>query len=249
MNSSTNTPFLFINTTAPDRKLLQTGTSQVILALRFTAAVFSVLNISVLAHPRLKDPLYKFLLVMSIADCLYSGSLFFLGMFAKYCYAHSVSATGYFIFLLLYIIISEYLTSSLAFFNIILELFLTGQRIVIISNNVDSCLKTAKFKHVFALLASVSLAVYAPTLFMNSISAAMVEDTSKNLVYLDYRLVKTEFSLTKTAAAYVTTMNIARMVLVTCVLFILNIIASIKFRAFLKKKFHLKEMSSKFNFV
>jgi hypothetical protein len=235
-----------MNQTVPNldgRKILFVNSSPTIMAFRCVATLFSLLNICVLAHSKLKDKLFKFLLAMAVADFLYSGLIFALSELARLSYAGYVGPTGYFIFLVLYILISEHITSCLAFFNIILEIFLTLQRIVIISNNIDSCIKKIKFEQVCSTLLTVTALIYAPMLFMNTIKRVEIRNVNASIV--EYRLVKTEFSRSGPALTYVIGLNITRIALVTTVLLIFNIIAIFKFRAYLMKKFYLKEISCK----
>jgi hypothetical protein len=241
-------PFNLTVSNVVGRKILLVNSNTIIMTFRCVAIFFSILNMSVLAHSKLKDTLYKFLLAMAVSDFLYSGLIFALSIFARLCYVGDVGPTGYFVFLVLYILISEFITSCLAFFNIKLEIFLTLQRIVIISNNTDSFLKTSKYKYVCSFLMAVTATLYTPMLYMNEITRMEFYDESSNATLVDYRLVKTEFSRGRFALNYVTSLNTTRIALVTLVFLVFNIAAIVKFRAYLMKKFYLKEITSKFTF-
>jgi hypothetical protein len=105
--------------------------------LRFTATSTSLICILVLAHPRLNDPTYRYLLVISLCDLVYSLSLFLISCefwLRRESVPRLPSKSHNYLSLLLYVAVSEYLTSSLALFNILTEAALTISRRNIIGN-------------------------------------------------------------------------------------------------------------------
>jgi hypothetical protein len=225
-----------------DRRILSLNNSLFIMALRLLAFLLSLLNITVLASPRLKDNLYKYLMVISIADFLYSGSVFVMGVFARLCYAQDpiyCTSSMYYTFLIIYILLSEYVTSCLAFLNIVLENFITLQRIVLISN-IQSFLRTVRFRRIFLCFSLAIFSMYIPILFMSTIETIEIRDPYSGHLKIDYRLTGTSFGRSPLAKSIVTSLNMIRLALVTIVLLVLNILAIIKFKEYLKRKQHLR---------
>jgi hypothetical protein len=234
-----------------DRRILSLNNSLYIMALRLIAFLLSLLNTTVLASPRLKDNLYKYLMLISIADFLYSGSVFVMGVFARLCYAEDpiyCTSSVYHSFLVIYILLSEYVTSCLAFLNIVTENFITLQRIVLISN-MQSFLRTVSFKRVCFGLSLTIFSIYVPVLFMSKIDTIEIKDPLNGHSKIDYRLNGTDFGRSPLAKSIVTTLNMIRIGLVTVVLLILNILAIIKFRQYLNRKQHLSKISILFLFL
>ena len=233
-----------------DRRILSVNNSLFLMNLRFLAFVVSFLNICVLMNHKLrkKDSLYRFLLIISIVDALYSATILTLGSFARICYAENpvyCSSSTYHKFLISYIILSEYITTALAFFNVILENFITLQRIIIISNL--QFLRRVSVKVVCFVFLLISFIVYTPILWFNKIEKIEIINGTQTLL-VDYKLTKTNFSQTTLAKTIVTSLSMTRLVLVTLFLLILNIIAIAKFRAYIKRKSDLTKCCCKFFF-
>jgi hypothetical protein len=105
-----------------DKKIVTANFHTVIVILKVLALLVSLLNVYILSK-LLKEKLYRFLFVVAIADLLYY-SLPFLFMICLSDNQSQCGASFYYIYLLLFILISEYATTCLAFFSILIEIFM-----------------------------------------------------------------------------------------------------------------------------
>jgi hypothetical protein len=227
-----------------DRKVVNENNKPLVLCLRYFAFISSLVNIRIFSTFKLKNSLYKLLMIIAIADALYSFMLLSLGFLAMICYEDSLCGPSlYYGYLLGYVFISEFLTSSLALFNIILEIFITIQRILILSQ-VNSLLKTAKVRVVCSIFSVVSIIAYSPLLSMFKIVKIDQDDAyeSANNTSFEYRLSKNEFGKSTAALFFLTSISLTRITLVTVFLFVLNITCIVKFKQYLKKKIYLKKI-------
>jgi hypothetical protein len=223
---------------------------QILMALRAFGILASLLNVSVLVNPKLKDTIFKYLLVIAIVDTTYSLMIYLLGFLNSLCFPlrHEICGpTFLFTFRVLFIFMSDFLTSSLAFVNILLEIFLTLQRVLMITNT-RSALRDAGVARVCWTLFFVSLLFYFPFLFMNKVervaptsSLSPMMSGSSSSGY-EYQRVKSEFGNSTPAFWFQTTVNVIRICLVLVVLPILNCVAIIKFRAYFQRKYRVKKI-------
>lgn len=256
MNYSTKSNW---TTVAPpfSRKILLVNSSETIICFRFAAFAVSVATMSLLCSARrLKDALYKYLLVMASSDAAYSLLVFLLSWVTRMCYADEPAycpASVFYAVLVLYVAVSEYLSSCLALFSIVLECFLTVQRILLVANTGTALQQrplVARIRRaltappsvscVCAWLFAVSLAAYLPVLFMRRIQTVTLSGAA-----FDYRLEKTLFGQSYAAKSLITGIKIARILLVTVVLAILNAVNIVQFNAYTKRKLVLKRISCK----
>jgi hypothetical protein len=208
------------------------GGMPLLMVLRYTGISFSLLNMLVLRNKKLKDPLYSFLLVMATVDSLYGIIIMSIGW--TDC-PNGCSPYLYLANLILYIVVSEYLTSCMALFNILLEIFLTLQRIFIISN-MQIC-RNASVKKVCVTFVFISLVFYSPVLFIDHIISTSGADGNNQSI--NFKRVRTEFGKTTYAMWTLIGLNFTRAALVTVVLLIINIVAIVKFNAYLERKAQL----------
>jgi hypothetical protein len=230
----------FTNSTKFAKLTLSINNSSFMMSLRLAIIVISFVNVSVLANKKLKDSFFKYLLIMSLVDIAYVALISI--MYFTVCTGNPGGMCGTdwdYVNLLIYIVFSEFLTSALALFNILLEIFLTVQRIFQISFNKSRLHKLSVFKTCLILF-SISLVYYSPTLAMNRIDTVYRENGTRRA----YVLSKTPFSKTNLGVALVTGMTVCRIALVTVVLTIVNIVAMIKFNAFLHRKSKLEQKIS-----
>jgi hypothetical protein len=148
---------------------------------------------------------------------------------------------------LLFIIIVEYLTSCLAILNIFIEIFLTAQRICVLSAIRMSIFKKEYLNRVCSAFVAISLLIYTPVLFMNKIDPAVPSNQTKNSNYplSDYVVNKTEFGQTRLGIGILNALTIFRIVLVGCVLSGLNVVAIVKYRAYFSRKLSLINLKRK----
>jgi hypothetical protein len=122
----------------------------------------SMVNMAVLAHSSLKDPLYMFILLISCVDLVYllqSALGSFLDVrcrLAPYLCSQSLYHFNWWFDFVSY----EYVTSCMAIFSILSEIFLTTQRLFLIKNRDH--LKSLTWRHVSPVIAVISLIYYAP---------------------------------------------------------------------------------------
>jgi hypothetical protein len=82
----------------------------------------------------------------------------------------------------------------------------------------------------------ISLIVYSPVLFMKTVR---VEYSSNSTEVIDFKVTRTEFGKSKAGMWIMIAINSTRIILVTVVLMILNIVAIIKFNTFFERKSNL----------
>jgi hypothetical protein len=223
----------------------------ILMVLRGFGVLTGFLNVSVLVNPKLKDPLFKYLLVISIVDTTYSLMIYFLSFLNSLCFPlrHEICGPIFLlIFRVLFMLMSDFLTSSLAFMNILLEIFLTLQRVLMITNT-RSVLRDASVARVCWTLFSVSVLVYFPFLFTNKVERVVPTSSwspwmsGNSSSGYEYRRVKSEFGNSTYAFWFQVTVNVIRMCLVLVVLPILNCLAIIKFHAYFQHKYITRKIS------
>jgi hypothetical protein len=182
---------------------------------------------------------------MSVSDLIYSMSITMMVPLAASCYwkkEHDKSENAdlkvcYVLYTLL-LWVSDYLTSCLALFNIMLEIFLTCQRIRLIKS--DTVLNQARQRPrplvVCAILLTISLTVYLPVLFMNETTSKETRNETTGSVRKDYFYQKTDFGKSSGASRLAESITIMRMCLVIVILTIANTIASVLYGRFYRKK-------------
>lgn len=199
------------------------------------------------AHPRCcsRNPIFKFLIAMSIADSLYTGILFGLRLFEIVSTPTKlfVQSSSYF-YLLLNVVASDYFTSCLAIFNILMECFIKVHRILIVSRKDLVFYNKAglSFRMIGPGIILASLSIYIPVLFMKQIEQVSLNRSDSNTTTMthEYKLVVTKFGRSIFSAVYTNIITFVRISLVTFVLFVLNIAALVKMKAYLSQKRVLK---------
>jgi hypothetical protein len=233
------------NSTAKDRQVVMIKYEEIIISLRVASFLVSLLNVTVLANSKFKDSLYRYLLVIAIVDSLYLCVILFLGVMKAMSLQSQCGPGFYYAFLVLFILLSDFLTSALALLNILLEIFLTLQRNVIISNR-ETWLKNVPVSKTCSVSFLISIGCYFPVLFMKKVELTEIRAVENNATPIfDYRMVKSEFGKSKFAAVFQIAINALRIVLVCGVLLVLNLAVTRKFRAYLKKKNTLKDIKCK----
>jgi hypothetical protein len=222
-------------------KVLERGPALVnsytfIIFLRFLALFVSLLNASILANKKLKNSFYKYQFATAVADSLFS--LLVLSSLVFNCPpAKCTTSTKVLMNHLAYILNSEYLSSCMAFFNILMEIFLTVQRIFAVRTS-HVFWRSLRVKQVIFALLLVSFAYYSPVLFYNKIIPVEDFRLPSNS---SYALLSTEFGKTRLAKLILISLTSIRISLVTVVLFILNLMAIVKFKTYFQNKLILKE--------
>jgi hypothetical protein len=220
-------------------KILDLNSSVPLQTLRLLAFLVSILNIKVLKSKYLKDQLYKYILSISIADAIATSSLFISGFLAG-ANVHQdplkKNPIVYVAFVVTYIAFSEYLTSSLAVYTIIMEIFLTIQRFLVIHGK-SSYFDKLKPKAVCAVILLLGLVVYIPVLFTRQISITesmeLLNDNMTIFLKRNIYVNKTSFSSSRFFISYASALTSMRVFLVTVVLLALNIALILKLKIYL----------------
>ncbi len=204
-----------------------------------------IINIAILIAPELKDISYKFMLANSVNNAFY---LLLCGIYdfilcQKVC-ERNEKPLGLLIFLM---IIREYFSSCMAVFNLLIQIFLSIQRIFLVTNkrffqNI-SVIKSV------SILAFVSLVFYSPILTIQKIELSQSNTTLNHSESRLYSIVKTDFGSTAFGEHVRTIVSSFRIFLATVLLTIVNTINFIAFkRYFNKRKKLIKTNLSKISF-
>lgn len=183
-------------------------------------AMISVsINIAVLFHLRHKDQTFKFLLAEALVDFAY----LFIVAFAIFVYCGSPCNPDSLLAKLYIIVWENYFTSCLAIYSILSEIFLSLQRLFIISSK--SCFVNVSFVKTSATLACIALIFYSPMLFLNRLD--YIEPNKYKIVPLFHnRLI----------SIIDTILSSTRLVLATFGLFSINLITLIQFKKRIETK-------------
>lgn len=176
------------------------------------------INISIFANPTLKDPTYKLLLCEAVSDFLYLLASSLWPIFKYALDEHSLARSVY------SIAIDDYLTSCLAINDIFIELFLSVDRLLILSNR--AYLQNVPLLRIIVAINATSLVIYIPVLFLKRI----VSDSA------GYSVVPTSFGLTRFGTVLPSILSVFRLCLVIVCLFSINLFTLVKFRRHIRRK-------------
>jgi hypothetical protein len=203
------------------------------------SAICAFIVILVCASSNLKDPTYKFILVVAITDCIYMTLLILQLFLDASCTPTPFisSSSAQYITLFLRQLINNCITSSLVLFSILSEIFLSAQRLFLIRGM--PFLKNLTVKHVGPILGVISLIYYLPSWFTDNVKPNGIIYSYKGENYTAYTLGMTEFGETSASTWLGTVLDFFRMFLVNIVLLIVNIISIISFRKYMANKSNL----------
>jgi hypothetical protein len=106
-------------------------------------------------------------------------------------------------------------------------------------------LRDVRPKHALPVLGAISLAHYFPLIFFRLItSSGEITHPNLNISLTEYTIFDTNFGQTGFARYYPTVVSTIRILLVTVVLFLLNILNIIAFRKYASKKAQLTSRSA-----
>ena len=211
------------------------------------ASVTNVVNILVFMSPKLKDPIYTFMLVNSIAEFLISS---FSGVGVAFTCGAACTGNLQTRFGQVYVKwILNYSSRVLAVYNIQNEMFISFQRLMLIKNK--KFFRDTSVALILTVLFVVSVFYYLPLLFMNEIV-----QTYSPLVHLHN---STQIDLDKSSAIYVTVLTsfgsglagkvvtailtIIRILFATVFLFLVNGVSAFEFRKHIIKKRNISALS------
>jgi hypothetical protein len=209
----------------------------------------NVVNMFVFVDKQLKDPSYKYMLLLAVNNATYLFILLFL-VFIKCGTVCDATFSHLFITNLYLFIFIDYFTSCLAINGILIELVLSVQRLyLILSKNQKSALFwRAQFRSLKAMpiaLFIFSLIFYSPVLGLKTIISFDLNQTDKSSnattaledgQQRQYALVSNQFGQSFYGKLITITLTSVRLFLATGVLFVINLITACKFNSYFKRK-------------
>jgi hypothetical protein len=203
--------------------------------VRVTALIASLVNMRVLVSIKFNILVHRLFAIMAAVDSVYISMLFLLRITYLYCEPSPdlICPRVHFIFNMAHIWISDYATSCMALFNILLEIFITLQRLFTVSNHLPSIKNISKVKLVCIIIFIISFSAYLPVLFMKRVE--LKPEQNPQSAVKQYWLIKTEFGKSKAATNIMNLLNVSRVFLFSFVLLVLNFMTVFRFRRFLKR--------------
>jgi hypothetical protein len=207
----------------------------ILLISRILSVISCAINIFIYSHKAIlkKSKMFEYLLVMSVVDFLYSLVGLIWQLLAKYCNEGKMCGEyGQYFAIAYTIAIPIYYMSSMALFNILMEIFLTLDRLLMILNK-PIIVKKTKLRIIVPSFAVFCTVYYVPLLFQNKITP-FLNNVWPNRT--QYRMDATEFGLSDAGKVIPTVLSVIRLVLIFFVLFILNIITIVLFNTYQSRK-------------
>ena len=197
----------------------------------FILGVFlNLICIIIFLNPKLKDSTYRFMLANSVAEFCYT----IICAFDIYLYCGRACEKNMATFeaQIYYIWFSEYFSSCMAVYCILIEIYISTKRYLLIVNK--RILERFSNGLVIFVLGIISILYYVPILFIYKIES--YEESENNQTKTFYTTVSNEFGQTDAGRIIPTILSTVRAILVVVVLLIINIISSIAFKRHMKKK-------------
>jgi len=211
----------------------------VIYGISVIGMVGHVINVFVLSSSELKDSSYKFMLANSINNFFYLLSVFKFFNCDQTC----VPNQGTLFHLLYYIAVDEYLSSCMAIFNLLIQIFLSFQRILLVLNK-KFFQNITPFKGILGI-SIISLIYYSPVLTIQKIELSIANVTRNSTIEEKpiYSIVSTNFGLSPFGQSIRIVLYSIRIILSTFILTILNVINYVLFKRYIKNKEKLLKKS------
>ena len=152
-----------------------------------TGVIFNILNVCVFMNSKMKDISFSYLLAISISDVIYLACNAYL--FVTYCNDCSINKT--YLTQIYFLYFHEFMSRSMAIFNILTDICLSIQRYLILINKTDSILNNKNYKFVILGLLIFSFLYYLPLTFFKSINKINTNstNTSSNQYSLDLNYI------------------------------------------------------------
>ena len=198
--------------------------------------VTNLINIIVFLNPKLKNFQFKYLLSSSVCDIFYLGLLSF--QLVVMCNECEISKT--YLTQLYAIIVDFYLTSGLALAFILIEIWISLQRYLMLKNKV-CFLNRIAWPWIVTILALVSFLLYLPILFRYSIIEQENFNNQTHQYKTTYSLKPTNFAESFGKKIFVG-LGLLRILLNTFVLSAVNLLVLNEFKKNFNKKIRLKSM-------
>lgn len=201
--------------------------------IRIFGSITNLINAIIFRNKEFKDNVFKYLLINSISEFIY---LFILNLTVfSYCGSFcgpNIRESFYAKFILLYIDI--YITSCLAMFSIFIELTVSLQRLLVVSNlNICKIIKQGSPYLVMSILLIISLITYLPFIITQKISRiSFSNETTENTNYYEIKkIIKSNFN-----SYYGVFITVFRGPVCTFFLTIINLRTLIKFKKQMQRK-------------
>jgi hypothetical protein len=208
----------------------------------------NLINITIFSNKEFKDRIFTYLLVHSIAEFFYLFLCNFLPL--PYCGVYcDFTIRNAFVSILIMLIIEDYLTSCIAIFNILLEIFISLQRYSLLSST--NCFGFNRLNsnstpyYVVTILLIISSLYYSPIFFLFEI--VQIDDSLIPLHLRTngekyYEKVSTKFSNDHKSFQlyYELIINFIRGPICMAILTLINLLTLLKFRKQIKKKIQIK---------
>jgi hypothetical protein len=206
------------------------------ISSRLIAGLTALVNIFIFMHKKIlkSSEFFHYLLAISIADFLYMSVLAFSNIINKQCSSSSTQCnlSAEYFTLFLYISFNNWLSSSLAIFNIIIENFLTIQRLFMLANKRLPAKLTVK--SVVLSVLGFSVVFYSPTGFTSQIVMNQISLLDANVT--EYKMVNTDFGNSLTGKITPVVLSFIRLCLSGPILLGLSIYNIYVFKQYLNKK-------------
>ncbi len=185
------------------------------------------LNIAVFLNPKMKDVTFKYMLAISISDCIYLGLLSYVSFLScSDCLFTKNYATAFYA-----IFIDDYLTSCLGIFALFIDITLSVQRFFILKNKYF-CQKLS-YKLTISILLLIALLYYLPVTFFKNI--VEIENTNSTNC-TEYAAVLNKLGQTSFGNLTPVVITSFRIFLGTVVLTSINLVNAYEFKKRMEKK-------------
>jgi hypothetical protein len=178
-----------------------------------------------------KDPTYRLLLAECLGDFLYSSlTACTIILFRMYGFSWPMQVYFY--------VVYDYLLSCLAIDTILIELYLSVQRLFILLNRAY-CLKSFPSVLVVLVVHLTGLVYYVPCLFLETVVQINISnESSSSTLLLSFN--KSSFATTPLGSLVMPVLSLVRLALSTLVMFPINLITLYEFKKLIARKANLK---------
>lgn len=191
--------------------------------------IANILNIAVFLNPKMKDPTFKYMLAISISNFFYAALLCYgFIIYCDECELNKSYGTQVF-----KIIANNYVSSSLAIFSNLVEIYLSMQRYFILTNK--NSLQNISYKLVLLIIFLISSLYYINVLFCYDIIKYEFVYQDRVLV-TSYSTALSDYSRSDFGKIITVAFVMFRIILSTVVLLTINIINLYHFRKRFKQK-------------
>jgi hypothetical protein len=197
------------------------------------------ISMAVFAHPNLKDPAFKILLSVATLDFIYMIMTFVVYILDTFCepMPYMCGSTTQLWAFVIDQLFNNFLTSDVAVYSILSEIFLTIQRLLLLKN--IRVIKDVTVKTTGPILGIISLLYYSPYWFAYDFVTTGNVYVYRNATYVEWNLVITDFATSPAGSWFLSSLSIFRMILVMVVMLAINIASIFAFRKYFSKKVHL----------